>query len=65
MEITTKHYGGKRYGASSIIELTFKDSDLEYTTNVVDLNGKVDVKLIENLRDIANELEEQNNLINK
>jgi hypothetical protein len=60
MEILIKHYGYSRTKPSKIIELTCKDYSTQFTVDVTPLNGLVDVNLIENLRDIADELEEQN-----
>ena len=63
MEILIKHYGNSRTTPSSIIELTCKDYDTQFTVDVTNLKGLVDEKLIKNLRDIADELEEQNEMI--
>lgn len=60
MEITIKHYGYSKVIPSSIIELTIIDSDTELTFDVTNNESGVDVNLIENLRRIADELEEQN-----
>jgi hypothetical protein len=64
MEILIKHYGNSRTTPSKIIELTCKSHNTQFTVDVTDLNGLVDSNLIENLRQIADELEEQNNLVN-
>jgi len=63
MELTTKHYGGHGYNPSSIIELTANYEGNMIVVTVTDLKGNVDENLIENLRHIANELEEQNALV--
>lgn len=54
MEIKT------RYIASSMIELTCIDGGNQITVDVTNLMGFVDVDFIENLRQVANELEEHN-----
>ena len=63
MEILIKHYGNSRTTYSKIIELTFKNYDTQFTIDVTNLKGLVDVNLIENLRQVADELEEQNRLV--
>jgi GTP:adenosylcobinamide-phosphate guanylyltransferase len=65
MEILIKHYGNSRTSPSKTIELTFKSDESEFTVDVTNLKGLVDVNLIENLRQIADELEEQNREVNK
>lgn len=62
MEILIKHYGNSRTAPSKIIELTCKDYDTQFTVDVTNLKGLVDVNLIQNLRQVADELEEQNRL---
>ena len=63
MEIIIKHYGNSRITPSKIIQLTFKGFNSELIEDVTNLNGKVDKDLIDNLRQIADELEYQNQLI--
>lgn len=63
MEILIKHYGNSRNRPASIIELTFKNYDTQFTVDVTNTFGAVDVRLIENLREIADTLEEQNRLL--
>lgn len=63
MEISIKHFGGSEITPAAIIELTFKDGNTQFTSDVTDLRKKVDVNLIANLRQIADELEEQNRLV--
>ena len=63
MEILIKHYENSRTNPSKIIELTCKDYDNQFTVDVTDLKGLVNVNLIENLRQVADELEEQNRLV--
>ena len=61
MEILIKEYGASRIKPAAIIELTCKDYDTQFTVDVTNINGFVDDKLIQNLRDIANDLEDHNN----
>lgn len=63
MEISIKHFGGSEITPAAIIELTFKDGNTQFTSDVTDLKKKVDPNLIANLREIADELEEQNRLV--
>jgi len=63
MEISIKHFGGSEITPAAIIELTFKDGNTQFNSDVTDLRKKVDVNLIANLRQIADELEEQNRLV--
>ena len=65
MQILIKHYGRTITGASKVIELTCKYYDTQFTVDVTNRKGLVDVSLIENLRQVADELEEQNELIGK
>jgi hypothetical protein len=65
MEIIIKHFGNSRITPSKIIELTFKNYDTQFTVDVTNYKGLVDVNFIENLRQVADELEEQNTLVNK
>ncbi len=65
MEITIKHFGASRLKPAKIIELTVSTSESTTTVDVTDLHGKVDESLITNLKDIVNELEEQNKLISE
>jgi Ni2+-binding GTPase involved in maturation of urease and hydrogenase len=62
MDIKTRHIGS---GKTALIEITVTDwsGNSSITEDVTDLNGKVDEKFIMALRQIANELEEQNNKI--
>ena len=63
MELNLRHYGGNAYQVSSIIELTVKSDNATICEDITDLHGKVDEKLIRDLRDIADELEAQNDLV--
>ena len=65
MEIIIKHYGNSRITPSKIIELTCIGDNTRFSVDVTNLKGLVDVRLIENLRQIADELENQNKLINQ
>jgi len=65
MEFTTRHIGAYGGNASTIIELTVSGGNASITEDVTDLNGKVDEDFIMELRELADELEEQNNLIAK
>ena len=65
MEITLKHYGNSRTTPSKIIEITVKDwgGNSSITEDITNLKGKVDEDFIASLRNIADELEEQNKLV--
>jgi hypothetical protein len=63
MELSIRHIGANKQ-ASGIIELTVTDGGTTLTVDVTDLNSKVDENFIDSLRDIANDLEEQNRLLN-
>ena len=64
MEILIKHYGKSTHAASKIIELKIISNDTTITEDITNIHGGVNVSLIETLRQIADELEEQNTLIN-
>ena len=61
MDLILKQYGSSRTKPASIIELTCKDYYAELTADLTNMNGFVDENFIQNLRDIADELEEHNN----
>ncbi len=63
MEFTTRHIGAYGGNPAKIIELTVSDGNATITEGVTDLNHKVDENFIMALRELADELEEQNNLI--
>ena len=64
MDIKIRHIGYFK-GASSIIELIINNNGAEIIADVTNLSSQVDENLIQSLREIADELEEQNNkLIN-
>ena len=65
MELEIKHYGRSSYNPSNIIELIIKSDNTTITEDVTDRSGKVDENLIMTLRDIVDELEEQNKLISE
>jgi len=50
---------------ASIIELVIECDNARLSETITNLNGIVDVELIHSLRQIADRLEEQNNLINE
>lgn len=61
MEITLKHYGNSRTRPSIAIQITVTTNGSSITEDVTDLKGNVSVEFIHSLRQIADELEEQNN----
>ena len=63
MELTLKHYGRTNNGASKIIEMTANYYGNKIVVDITNLKGRVDENLIMTLREIADELEEQNKLI--
>ena len=63
MELTTKHIGAYVGSPAKIIELTVSNGNANITEDVTDLNHNVDENFILALRELADELEEQNNLI--
>lgn len=65
MELTIRHIGSYGGRQAKIIELTISDSGSTITTDVTGLNNKVDESLINSLREIADQLEEQNILVEK
>ena len=64
MEISIRHIGHSPVKASNIIEMTITDwgGNATITESITDLNGHVDENLIMALRNIADELENQNRL---
>ena len=63
MKLSLKHIGSYGGNASPIIELTVSNALSGITEDIVDRNGRVEEDLIANLREVANDLEEHNNLI--
>ena len=59
MKLEIRHVG------DTIIEMTVKTNELEYTEDVTDNNGKVDEDLIDSLREILEALEIKNENIKK
>lgn len=61
MKLEIRHLGSRGL-SSSIIELTVTSyfGSVSFTEDVTDLNGRVDEEFIFQLREIADELEEQN-----
>ena len=54
MEIKVRSIG------SSIVEMTVEDCGTVIATDVTDMNGLVPIELINNLKEIAEELEQHN-----
>ena len=65
MEFTTRHIGAYGGRPAKMIELTATDGNATITLDVTDLNDKVDEALIQRLRDLADEFEEQNSGVDK
>lgn len=65
MRIFTRHIGSKNGNASSSIEVTFEGFSQSLTEDVTDLRGEVSDDLIISLRELADELEEQNLRLNQ
>jgi len=63
MEISLRHIGSANGKPAKLIEMIVDNYDTVITQDITSLNGEVDVNLIMALREIANELEEQNQLI--
>jgi len=62
MNIRTKHYGTHGFTMpSAIIEIIIEGYNSSITEDITDLKGKVDDGFISQLRNIADELEDQNN----
>jgi len=64
MEISIRHIGHSPVKASNIIEMTVTDwgGNATITESITNLKGNVDENLIMALREIADELENQNRL---
>ena len=63
MELSLKHYGNSRTTPSTIIELIVESNGTTVTEDITNMKGHVKASLIQDLRDIADELEEQNRLL--
>lgn len=60
MEIKTRHLGSYGGRPASSIEVTISINNSAITEDVTNLNGEVDESLIQSLKDLVWELEEQN-----
>ncbi len=65
MELSLKHYGNSRTTPSTIIELIVEINGNTLVEDVTNLKGHVNASLIQDLRNIADELEEQNRLLSE
>ena len=64
MNISIKHIGsGKRGSPAKAILMTIENWGDILSTDITNLQGRVDDNLIQSLRQIADELQEQNDLI--
>lgn len=63
MNISIRHYPRARSSASQIIEITIESNGNTIVEDVTNLQRLVPTDLIKKFRDIADELEEQNNII--
>lgn len=63
MDISLKHYGKLNGKPSKVIDITITANDMYYRCDITNLDGFVDDNFISNLRNIADELEAQNNLV--
>lgn len=63
MELKLNHIGSFGGNPSTIIELTVTDGNASIMSEITGLNSTVDECFIDNLREIANTLEEQNRML--
>jgi len=65
MTIESRHIGSFGGNVAACIQVTVTDwgGGSAITEDVTDLHGFVDIELIQQLRNLADELEEQNNLL--
>lgn len=63
MTFETRHFGAYGGNPSKIIELTVSDGKATITADVTDLNHKVDEDFIRELYELADELQEHNDLV--
>jgi len=63
MNLSLKHYGSTNGSPSKIIEMTVDYYGNKIVADITDLKGRVDEALIIRLRDIADDLEQQNELL--
>jgi len=65
MNIKLRKHGGSAHFPHTFIEMTVECSSGFITEDVTNLSGHVSADLISDLRNIANELEEQNRLVSE
>ena len=63
MKISVNYFGSSNGSPANLIELVATDGSNIMVSDITDLHGRVDKELITELRAIADELEEQNELI--
>ncbi len=63
MKLSIKHYGQSWSRPSSIIELTVSSEGTTLVEDISSMDGSIDEVFIQDLKDIVNELEEQNEKI--
>jgi len=63
MEIRIRHAGGTPVTPAKFIEMTIVSSGTTLTTDITDLDGKIDEDFISSLKIIIDECEDQNRLI--
>ena len=66
MEFETKHIGSYAGNPAKILELTFRADGINYTEDVLDFKtNKVDKNFIMGLRQLADELQEHNDNVDR
>lgn len=65
MNISIRRIGGSSYASAKIIEMNIESNGTKIVEDITNLHGYVGETLIESLREIADELEEQNNRLNQ
>jgi len=65
MNIKLKKYGGSAIRPHQFIEMTIESSQGIIVEDVTNLSGHISADLIADLRNIADELEEQNRLVSE
>lgn len=64
MQFSTKHIGNSAGNPAKLLEVTVSTGSFSYTENVLDFKtDKVDEDLISQLRQLADELQEHNDLV--
>jgi len=63
MKVSLRKYGGSSFKPHKLIELHVESSSAFIAEDITNLSGHVSADLISCLRDIADELEEQNRLL--